>query len=51
MINFEDFITIAKAYCLSKCNNIHCKRYILNKHGEKVPKELHPDGTMVELKK
>lgn len=42
--DFEEFVLIAKQYCLSE-NNRQCQRYILRQQGKPVPQDLLPDGS------
>ena len=45
--DFKQFLIITSQYCLSE-NNLNCKRYILRKQGQPVPKELLPDGSKIK---
>lgn len=47
--DFGELIAEAKKYCFSK-NYENCERYKLRKAGKEPPKELYPDGSIVELK-
>ncbi len=43
--NFEKFIEIANAYCLSE-NSANCARYKMRKSGQTPPEGLLPDGSI-----
>jgi uncharacterized protein YlzI (FlbEa/FlbD family) len=43
----EDFLKISGKFCTSKGHK-NCQRYILKEKGEEVPKNLHPDGHIVD---
>jgi len=45
---FNDYVEIAKEYCLSKENNYNCARYKLRKTGKTPPADLLPDGNFLE---
>lgn len=45
---FNDFVEIAKEYCLSKQNNRNCARYKLRKTGKTPSGDLLPDGSVLE---
>ena len=47
--DFKELLTMTKEYCFSE-NYENCERYKLRKAGKDVPKELYPNGSIVELK-
>ena len=46
--NFTEFVELAKNYCLSKENNLKCKRFAMREKGQTPTSDLMPDGSTLK---